>query len=117
MKKLIYTFLTLAGGGVILTTLMATNPGNNGVKDYVQQPPIVKNIYVQKLQNPTHGNTMILRIQYYEDANMAESIALFNNGNVIHTLKDDGTYPDVVKGDFIYSTYVGYNVNQFLDQV
>ena len=104
-------------GGVILTTLMATNPGNNGVKDYVQQPPIVKNIYVQKLQNPTNGNTMILRIQYYEDANMAESIALFNNGNVIHTLKDDGTYPDVVKGDFIYSTYVGYNVNQFLDQV
>ncbi|MCC7453471.1 MAG: hypothetical protein IT222_04835, partial [Crocinitomix sp.] len=115
MKKVIFTLFMLAGGGVILSTLMSSGGSTGGQVTYEQAPPIPEKIFLQKLSSATSsGATMIMRIQYVADSLLPDELDIFENSIHTKTLKDDGVFPDIVAGDFIYATYLVQSITGFL---
>lgn len=105
------------GGGVIFTTLTATETENNNQLIFEQQPPIPVGYFVQKLATPRPEGNMILTVQYYPDASLPQELNIFFNGNVDVTLKDDGEYPDAVEGDYKYACVLQQDIQQFVADI
>lgn len=119
MKKVIFTLFMLAGGGVILSTLMSSGGSTGGQVTYEQAPPIPLNYYVQKLPSTssTSSQNMILRVKYFADSTLPDEIDLFEGGSLTRTLKDDGVFPDITAGDFTYATYYYQTITSFLADI
>jgi len=73
---------------------------------------------VQKLVDLTeNGENMILRVKYYVDSTLPKDIYIFERVEHTVTLRDDGVYPDSVSGDFIYSTYILEDIDEFVAEI
>lgn len=87
------------------------------VAPFEQYPPIVKNIWVQKLPSPLmDGSNMAMRIEYEEGIDIPDTLEIFyGSGNSDYvTFNDRGDNADNNAGDRIYSAYINENLVTFV---
>jgi len=67
---------------------------------FVQNPPYPIGFWIKKLKSPgPRGENMIFKVKYESDAALPPKIDYYQNGTLLYTLLDDGTYTDDVAGD------------------
>jgi hypothetical protein len=112
-SKMIFIFLFLACGTFII--LSADDFVNQA--SFEQEPPIPEHFYVQKANSTDGKNNMIVRIKYANDPGLAPHISANYTQHEMIDLNDSGEFPDLIAGDFIYSTFVQEDISVFLNQI
>ena len=111
-------------GGILCLgiTLFATltsveeNSTETSQIQYVQNPPIAKNYWVQKIR--TEGDYAVLvKARFEHDFQLPETLGIYKNGEVVHVMLDNGLYPDDRPNDGIYATIVHQDPTEFANEV
>lgn len=120
---------TLKVGGIVClgVALFATlssveqNSTETAQVQYVQNPPIAKNYWVQKIRTPqgVQGGeySVVLKAEFEHDLPLPEVLNIYKNGEVAQILQDDGNYPDDRANDGIFATIVNQDPDEFVNQI
>ncbi len=85
------------------------------IATYDRNPPIVERITIQKYTDPADGNDrLIMRIQYDSTDPMPGDLIVSADEELSVPFSDDGTFPDISAGDWIYSAFIDDSVDGML---
>ena len=88
---------------------------------YIQNPPIAKNYWVQKIRTPdgVQGGeySVVIKAEFEHDLPLPEVLNVYKNGEVAQVLHDDGNYPDERANDGIFATIVNQDPTEFANEV
>ena len=90
--------------------------GGSGATDLHDVPPIVTNIWVQKILDSSKPGNVLMRIQYMEDSTLPDSIMIYHLGDS-SLFHDDGLNGDSIAGDNIYAAYLTEDTDAFTTQM
>lgn len=120
MKKrtILILILLLLAFIIIILYYLFCNEKPKEQWSFMQQPPIATQFWVQQLKSPlSTGENMVFSVQYVSDSVLPEKIDIYENGEVVLTLRDDGKAPDKVQGDKKYASYKKENIREFVSQI
>lgn len=83
---------------------------------YVQNPPIAKQYWVQKIRADGEY-AVLLKARFEHDLQLPEALNIYKNGEVAHVMVDDGTYPDDRPNDGVFATIVHQDPANFANEV
>jgi len=85
--------------------------------EYEMQPPIAKNIFIQKLEKPDgNGNNFKFIAEFEKEKIKEKYLAIMLDDEKV-VLRDDGKGADEVSGDFKFSLNMNENLDEFVSEL
>ncbi len=120
-KSIVATMLVCAAAIVTMTSSRDNGNGNgNGPgddpNDLNQHPPVAENVFAQVKSNGAGGN-VLLEIKFKAEDRLKATPLLQmigGDGVTVTTLRDDGRSGDARAGDFVFTSFITEDINEFV---
>ena len=123
MKNTLKVWGIICLGVALFATLSSVeqNSTQTTQSQYVQNPPIAKQYWVQKIRTPDgmQGGefSVVIKAEFEHDMPLPSALSIYKNGQVAQVLHDDGNYPDDRANDGIFATIVNQDPTVFANEV